>query len=123
MKKLLKWIIAKSQVKYEESEGIGLAVQTVGKLRDRTFRVKGPGMKYSDVPAEEVVRFIREELPGYYNYYIRVKNYLDRQEMSQAEIEITGVIGMRGKSSRYNPLDRKFVITSKKRKSDDKLTS
>jgi hypothetical protein len=114
------WIKRNSQVKYEESEGIAFAIQTVEKYSERTFEFRGPGMKYSGIPAEEIIRFMREEVPEYYNYYTNVKTYLDRGKIQQAEIEITGTIGMRGKSGRYNPLDRKFFIATEKLKANNK---
>ncbi len=112
MRTFWEWIKGRSGIEYRESEGIGLALQTVDELNKRTFKIKGPGMKHSGIPAEEITRFLRDELPGYYNYYVSVKNYLDKKDVHQAEIEIMGVIGMRGKSSRYNPLDKKFIITT-----------
>jgi hypothetical protein len=110
MKTLLEWIKGKSEVKCQESQGIDLAIRTIEKYGKRTFKFRGPIMRYSGIPTEEIARFLREELPEYYNYYVSIRTYLNRQNIPQAEIEITGIIGLRGKSGRYNPLDIKFFI-------------
>jgi hypothetical protein len=110
MDNLLDWIGGKSQVIFEEFEGTNSIVHTLEKYPGRTFKVTWPGKKSSGIPAEEVVRFIREELPGYYDYYVKIKTYMDRQKVPQAEIEIQGTIGLRGKPGRYNPFDMRFFI-------------
>jgi len=112
------WLTGKSEVECEESEEIDLAIHTLERYNRRRFTVRGPGMKYASVPAEEVIRFIQEELPVYYNYYVGVRTYLDREKVPQAYIEITATIGLRGKSSRYNPLNRRFVVRTEKAKAD-----
>lgn len=110
MKNLLDRISGKSEIYFEESVEIGAVVHTVEKYPQRTFKVAWPGNKSSGVPAEEVVRFVREELPGYYDYYVKIKTYVDRHKIRQAEIEINGTAGIRGKPGRYNPFDTKFFI-------------
>jgi hypothetical protein len=110
MANLIDWLAGKKSVGYSEGEGLNLAVQIVEEFDGRTFKFRGPRMRYSGILTEEIVRFLRGELPEYYNYYVSVKTYLNRQNIPQAEIEITGIIGLRGKSSRYNPLDIKFFI-------------
>jgi hypothetical protein len=114
MKNLADWISGKSEIDFEESTGIGVVVQAVEKHPRRTFKVAWPGNKSSQVPAEEVVRFVREELPGYYDYYVKIKTYVDRHKIRQTEIEIQGTAGVRGKPGRYNPFDTRFFIKTEK---------
>ena len=123
MKNLLDWISGKSEVKFEEYEGTNSIVHTIEKQPERTFEIMWPGKKSSGVPAEEVIRFIRDELPGYYDYYVKIKTYVDRHKIPQAEIEIKGTIGLRGKPGRYNPFDTRFFIKTegKQRRSTDEL--
>ncbi len=123
MGNLLDRISGKSQVKYEEYEGTNSVVRAVEKHSERTFKVIWPGINSSGVPAEEVIRFVREELPSYYDYYVKIKTYVDRHKIPQTEIEIQGTIGIRGKPGRYNPLDTRFFIKTegKQRRSTDEL--
>jgi hypothetical protein len=123
MKSFLDWIRGKSQVKCEEYEGTNSVVHTVEKHPERTFKVAWPGKKSSGVSAEEVIRFIREELPSHYDYYVKIKTYVDRHKIPQAEIEIQGTIGIRGRPGRYNPFDTRFFIKTegKQRRSTDEL--
>lgn len=116
MENLLDWISGKSQVKFEEYEGTNSVVHTVEKHTEKSFKVMWPGMKSSGVPAQEVIRFIREELPGYYDYYVKIKTYVDRHKIPQAEIEIHGTIGLRGNPGRYNPFDTRFFIKTERKK-------
>ena len=104
------WISGKSQVKYEEHEGITSVIHTVKKYPERTFKVAWPGKRSSRVPAKEVLRFVQEELPSYYDYRAKIKTFMDRHKVPQAEIEIHGTIGIRGKHDRYNPFDTRFFI-------------
>ena len=67
-------------------------------------------MRYLDIPAAEITRFIQEELPGYYSYTTKIMTYTDRASTPHAHIEIRGTIGIRGELNRYNPLDRTFII-------------
>jgi hypothetical protein len=110
MKNLLDRIRGKSEIRCEEFEGTNSVVHTVEKHPERTFKVMWPGKGSSGVPAEEVTRFVREELPGYYDYYVKIKTYVDRHKIPQVEIEIQGTIGIRGKPGRYNPFDIRFFI-------------
>jgi hypothetical protein len=115
MRELFSWISGKSEVKYEEYEGANPAVHAVEKHPGRTFKVMWPGVKNSGVPTEEVIRFIREEMPDYYDYYVKIKTYVDRHKVPQAEIEIQGTIGIRGKPGRYNPFDTRFFIKTERK--------
>ena len=117
MKNLLELISGKSQIKYEECEGIKSAVDAIKQRTERTFKVSWPGKKSSGIPAQEVIRFVREELPGYYDYYVKIKTYLDRHKIPQEEIEIRGTISIRGKPGRYNPFDTRFFIKTEAKKS------
>lgn len=110
MADLIGRLARKKSVGYSEGKGLNLAVQTVEGFNERTFKCRNKKSRYSGISSEEIRRFTQEELPGYYNCYVRAKTWLDIQNTSQAEIQIYGIIGTRGKSSRYNPLDRTFVI-------------
>jgi hypothetical protein len=123
MRNLLDWIGGKSEVKYEEYEGINSVLHAIENYLGSTFQVMWPGINSSGVPAEEVIRFVREELPTYYDYYVKVKTYVDRHKVPQAEIEIQGTIVIRGKPGRYNPFDTRFFIKTegKQRQSTDGL--
>ena len=117
MENLLDWISGKSQINYEEYQGLKSVVHAIEKRSGRTFKVSWPGKKSAGVPAQEVIRFVREELPGYYDYYVKMKTYVDRRKNPQAEIEIQGTIGIRGKPGRYNPFDTRFFIKTEAKKS------
>ena len=119
MKSILDKISGKSQIKYEEYEGIKSVLDAIKKRPERTFKVSWPGKKISGIPAQEVIRFVREELPGYYDYYVKIKTYVDRHKIPQAEIEIQGTIGIRGKPGRYNPFDTRFFIKTESKKSEN----
>jgi hypothetical protein len=110
MRTLPDWISGKSQVMTEEYQGTDSIIDTIEKYPERTFLVMWPGKKSSGIPAQEVMRFVREDLPGYYDYYVKIKTYINKQKVPQAEIEIRGTIGLRGKPGRYNPLDTMFFI-------------
>jgi len=101
-------------IERRESDSLGLAVATLERFRDRSFRLKGVGMNASGVPAEEVIRFVQEELPQYYNYTTRAKTYSDRTKTPQARIEITGTMGLSKRLNRYNPLDVSCTIKTEK---------
>jgi len=97
-------------VECRESEGVGSALETFEMFKGRTFRIKGCGVQASHVPTEEVVRFIQEELPGYYTYTTRVQTYADRHKIRQARVEIKGWIGLSRRMNRYNPFDWTCII-------------
>jgi hypothetical protein len=65
--------------------------------------------KTSGIYRQEILELIQKELPPYYDYTTRVKKYISRKGIPQAEIEIVGSIGI---SKRYNPLDRAFHIAT-----------
>jgi len=101
-------------IEHRQSDGLGLAVATLERFQGRSFRFKGVGMNASGVSAEEVIRFVQEELPEYYNYTTRAKTYSDRSKTAQARIEITGTIGLSKRLNRYNPLDVSCTIQTEK---------
>jgi hypothetical protein len=90
---------------YTESEGLDCALDTVGMFKDRTFKVRGRGIRASHVPGDEVARFIQEELPDYYTYTTRVETYMDWHKVRHVCIEIKGWIGLSKRMNRYNPFD------------------
>ena len=96
---------------YNESDGVNLALQTIERFKDRTFKFKAVGMKHRNVRAKEIIRFIKEELPGYYTYTTKIKTFTDIKKTEQAHIIINGTLGITG---RYNPLDRSFTIKTEK---------
>jgi len=109
MEALIDWLLQRKQVEHKESQGIRLALQTIEGLEGRTFSCPETTPKTSRIPREEILELIQQELPTHYDYTTRVKTYLDRKGIPQAQIEIIGSIGM---SNRYNPLDRTFHIIS-----------
>jgi len=104
---LLGWLKGRLVAEYNESGGINLALQTIERFKDRSFKFKGAGMKHRNIPAKEIVRFIKEELPSYYTYTTKIKTFMDIKKTEQAHIIINGTLGVTG---RYNPLDRSFTI-------------
>jgi len=96
---------------YNESGGVNLSLQTIERFKDQTFKFKAAGMKHRNVPAKEIIRFIKEELPGYYTYTTKIKTFMDIKKTEQAHIIINGTLGIIG---RYNPLDRSFTIKTEK---------
>lgn len=63
MSSFFDWIKGRSDVEQTQADGTGLAIQTVEKFKNRTYKFKGAGMKHSHIPSEEIIRFIQEELP------------------------------------------------------------
>ena len=114
MASFFEWTKRRSDVEQKQADGTALAIQTVEKFKDRTFKFKGPGMKHSHIPSEEIIRFIQEELPQYYDYRTQVTTFYDRDNTGQANIKIEGTIGIRGPSARYNPLDRIFIVKTER---------
>ncbi|OHB61723.1 MAG: hypothetical protein A2Y76_00060 [Planctomycetes bacterium RBG_13_60_9] len=95
----------RTSVECRESEGLAFALETAEIFKERTFKVRGRGIRASNVPADEVARFIQEELPGYYTYATRVQTYTDRHKVRHACVEIKGWIGLSRQMNRYNPFD------------------
>ena len=104
---LFGWLKGRLAAEYNESGGVNIALQTIERFKDRTFKFKAAGMKHRNMPAKEIMRFIKEELPAYYTYTTKIKTFTDINRTEQAHIVIKGTLGITG---RYNPLDRSFTI-------------
>ena len=109
METVINWLLGRKRVQHKEGRGLRLAVQTIEGFTGRTFTCPETAPKTSGIQREEILKLIQEELPSYYAYATRVKSYLDRKGIPQAQIEIIGSIGL---SNRYNPLDRTFHIAT-----------
>jgi len=109
METLIDWILGRKHVEHEEDQGLHLAIRTVEGFVGRTFTCPETTPKTSGIHREEILELIQEELPSHYDYTTRVKTYLNRKGIPQAQIEIVGRIGI---SKRYNPLDRTFHIAT-----------
>jgi len=117
---LIDWLVRRQAVECSKGEGLNLAVRTVEEFKGRTFRCRDKKSRYSGISSEEMRRFILEELPDYYNYTTKVKKYIDRKGIPQAEIEIMGNIGLSTQLNRYNPLNRTFYIMTERPKTNKK---
>jgi len=100
----------RTSVERKESEGVGSVLEMAEMFQGRTFQVKGRGIRAAHVLADEVARFVQEELPGYYTYTTRVQTYTDRHKIRQARVEIKGWIGLSRRMNRYNPFDWTCII-------------
>jgi|GEM_PF-780760 len=109
MESVIDWLFRRKHVTHKEGQGLNLAIQTVERFVGRTFTCPETAPKTSGIDREEILELIQQELPGHYDYTSRVKTYLNRKGIPQAQIEIVGSIGI---SNRYNPLDRTFHITT-----------
>lgn len=102
-------LAGRKNVRHEQAEGVELAIRLIEEFEDRTFSFSETNPD-SGIQADELIRFIREDLPGYYNYTTKVKKYVDTSGVAQAKIEICGTIGVSKRQKRYNPLNRTFHI-------------
>ena len=102
---LLDRLKGRTSVECTESEGLGFVIEALGSFEERTFTVRGGGIRASHVPCEEVARFLREELPDYYTYTARTETFMDRHDVRHACIAIKGWIGLSRRMNRYNPFD------------------
>ncbi len=107
---LWNWFKGHASVERTESEGVGAVLEVLGMFPDRTFQVKGRGIRASQVPREEMARFLQEELPRCYTYTARIQTYTDRHKIRQARVEIKGWIGLSRRMNRYNPFDWTCII-------------
>jgi len=106
---LIDILAGRKQVRQEQEEGIGLAIRTIEEFEGRAFSFQETHPD-SGIPGDELIRFIQEDLPSYYNYTTKVKKYVDAAGIAQATIEILGTIGVSKRQKRYNPLNRTFHI-------------
>jgi len=109
MASLIDRLAGRKDVQQEEGDGLRLAIQTIKEFADRTFSFQET-QPDSGIPSDELIRFIQEDLPTYYNYTTKVKKYVDTDDIAQAIIEIRGTIGVSKRQKRYNPLSRVFHI-------------
>jgi hypothetical protein len=109
METIVDWLAGRKCVEHQEGQGLDLAAQTIEKFSGRTFRCPETAPKTSGIQSEEMLRLIQEELPTYYDYTTRVKEYVNRKGVSQAEIEIVRSLSA---LKRYNPLDVTFHIAT-----------
>jgi hypothetical protein len=109
MANIIDWLAGRKHIKFKEGAGLSLAIQTIEEFACRTFSCPETTPKTFGIDKEEILELIQKELPSYYDYRAKIKKYIDRNGIPQAEIEIVGSIGM---SRRYNPLDRTFHIAT-----------
>ena len=109
METVINWLLGRKRVEHQEGRGLRLAIQTVERFADRTFTCPEAAPRTSGIQREEILKLIQEELPAHYDYTSRVKTYLNRKGIPQAQIEIVATIGL---LNRYNPLDRTFHIAT-----------
>jgi len=109
MASLIDWLSGRKNIEYEEGTGLSLAIQTIEEFAGRTFSCPETMPKSSGIYRQEILELIQEGLPSYYDYTTRIKKYVNKEGIPQAEIEIVGSIGI---SKRHNPLDRTFHIAT-----------
>lgn len=84
----------------------------INKFQDRTFTLKGLKKKYSGLNGADLLKRIQEEMDSMlilYRYTTKIKTYIDRQGITQAEIRL---LGKASTMSRYNPLDVELLVKS-----------
>jgi len=94
----------------QESEGITLATHTINDFEDRTFTLKGLKNKHCGLNGQDIFKHMENELDIMlilYHFTTKVKTYIDKKGISQAEIKI---IGNASTMNRYNPLDIELEI-------------
>ncbi len=107
---LSEFIQGRSVVDKREEKGLDLALEVLDTFKGRTFRVKGKTIKARAVEEEEAIRFLKEELPEYYQYQTRVLSYVTRKNACHVRIDIEGWLGIRSELRRYSPLDIRLSI-------------
>lgn len=105
-------IQGRSVTEKRHAQGLDLALEVLECLNDRTFRVKGRTIRAKAVEEDEAIRFLKEELPEYYQYETRVVFYVTRRDACQVSIYIEGWLGIRRDLRRYSPLDIKLWIAT-----------
>lgn len=116
METIIDWLAGRTCVEHKEGRGLDLAVRTIEEFAGRTFKCPETAPTTSDIRSEEILRLIHEELPTCYDYTTRVKEYVNRKGISQAEIEIVRTLTA---LKRYNPLDTTFHIATETPKHRD----
>lgn len=109
---LFQFIQGHSVIEEREGKGLDLALEALECFKDRTFRVRGRTINAKAVEEEEASRFLKEELPEYYQYQTRVMTYITRRNACHARIMIEGWLGIRSELRRYSPLDLKLLLTT-----------
>ena len=109
METIIDWLAGRKHIEKTKGPGTSLAIQTIEEFPGRTFKCLETKPKTSGIHREEILELIKEELPGYYDYTTRIKKYVDKRGVPQAEIEIVGSLSV---LERYNPFDRTFHITT-----------
>jgi hypothetical protein len=109
---LIDIIKRRDNIVIHESEGINSAILLLNEFRGRTFTFRGTKKKYVRLRQEKLLELIQVELDSMlvlYRYVTRIKKYIDRKGVSQAEIRL---IGKASTMNRFNPLDIEMVITT-----------
>ena len=109
METVIDWLFGRKCIEHKESEGISLAIRTIEEFPGRTFRCPEAAPKKTGISSEEILELIQQELPSYYDYTTRTKQYISRSGIAQAEIELVARVGI---VNRYNPLDKTFHIAT-----------
>jgi hypothetical protein len=112
MANIIDWLAGKKSVRYNQGEGLNLAVCLIDEFKDRRFTFRGLKNKYSGIDKEELLKLLQEEMDSMlvlYRYVTRAKKYTDKKGDSQVEIRL---IGKASSMNRYNPLDIKLEITT-----------
>ena len=109
MESIIDWLVGRKRVEHKEGQGLDLAIQTIEEFSGRTFRCPETAPRTSGIHSEEILRLVQEGLPTCYEYTTRVKEYVDRKGVSQAEIDIVRSLSA---LKRYNPLDTTFHIAT-----------
>ncbi len=103
-------IKGRKNILYQESDGITLATHTINEFEDRTFTFKGLKNRYFELSGEDLFKLIQEEMENMlimYSYTTKIKTYIDRKGIGQAEIKLLGQASTMG---RYNPLNVELYI-------------
>jgi hypothetical protein len=93
-----------------QEKGLGLALEVLESLQDRTFKIKGRGIRGKVASSSEVIRFLQEELPEYYQYQTSIVAYVTRKNMCHVRIDVEGWLGIRCDLRRQSPLDMRLLI-------------
>jgi hypothetical protein len=84
---LIDWLVRRQAVECSKGEGLNSAVRTVKEFKGRIFGCRGKKSRYSGISSEEILRFILEELPDYYNYTTKAKNISTGKEFHRPKLK------------------------------------